>query len=56
MAGPQLRGLEPGQDSSEETSRLRHCVRFDQPGIQTPDLPHPYRSLNNSDGSDGRVV
>ena len=35
-SGIHLRGLGPGQHSSEETSEgWRHCVRFDQPGIRT---------------------
>ena len=39
--GAHLRGLAPGQRSSEEmTQQRRHCVRFDRRGIQTPDLPH----------------
>ena len=39
--GVRLRGLAPGQHSSEElTQRWRHCFRFDRPGNRTPDLPY----------------
>ena len=35
-----LRGLTPGQHSSEETSqRWRQCIRFDRPWNRTPDIP-----------------
>ena len=38
--GVRLRGLAPGQHSSEDTSqRWPHCVRFYRPRFRTPDLP-----------------
>ena len=42
--GSHLRGLAPGQHSSEETSQrwrvVGDTVSFDLPGSRTPDLPH----------------
>ena len=39
--GAHLCGLAPGQHSFKKTlQRWQHCVRFDWPGIQTPDLSH----------------
>ena len=53
--GIHLRGLAPGQHSSEETSqRCRHSIRFDQRANRTPDLSRciqplrqPSSSINN---------
>ena len=39
--GVYLCGSAPAQRSSEETSlRWQHCVRCNQPGNRTPNLPH----------------
>ena len=49
--GIRLRGLAPGQHSSEETSQRwrgswQHCVLFDRPGNRTPDLPRRLRYVS----------
>ena len=50
--GAHLRGLAPGQHSSEETLQRWRVVgntlcRFDRPGYRTSDLPHRQCALSN---------
>ena len=47
-AGIHLRGLGPGQHSSEEWQLWRHCVQFDQPRNWAQDLSHRQRCVTSA--------